>query len=536
MASISSASNGTRMLQFTGPDGGRRTIRLGKVSKRDAETIKSFIERIIQQRIAGVPLDAPTADWIRRIEDQLHDRIARSGLIDPRDRSTLGTFIDRLIEEAAIKSKPSTLAVYGRARRLLVAFFGEDRRIDSITEKCASEYRAFLAGEAGLSENTVRRMSGMARQFFGAAVEAGMISRDPFRNLTSKVGSSDESRKVFVTTETIQRVIDACPDAEWRLLVGLARYGGLRVPSEPLALKWKHVNWSAGRITVPSPKTEHHRGMDRRIIPIFPELEPLLREAFDAAPEGAENVIHQHRLCGGNYATRLRKIIDKAGVDRWPKLWHNLRASRETELLAAFPAHVACRWIGNSPAVALEHYALVQDEDFDRATGWTPAAVASGTDGPIRVTPAAPPAPAEKLSTSDPADSVSPTAATAGAPVRIVESPDEAEAAGAARCKMRCSQRRTGGDTRTTEPPSRTKKPLSGPPEGVRKGVSWAMGDSNRGQSTTDPVGTYANRPDGALQNALQSVLRLDQHELLAVRGVIDAMLARTDATATADT
>jgi hypothetical protein len=35
----------------------------------------------------------------------------------------------------------------------------------------------------------------------------------------------------------------ACPDAQWRLLVALARYGGVRTPSESLAIEWSHVDW-----------------------------------------------------------------------------------------------------------------------------------------------------------------------------------------------------------------------------------------------------------------------------------------------------
>ena len=38
----------------------------------------------------------------------------------------------------------------------------------------------------------------------------------------------------------------------------LSRYGGLRCPSEHLALKWSDVDWDKSRIRVPSPKTEHH--------------------------------------------------------------------------------------------------------------------------------------------------------------------------------------------------------------------------------------------------------------------------------------
>ena len=50
-----------------------------------------------------------------------------------------------------------------------------------------------------------------------------------------------------------------------------------------------------------------------------------------------------------------------------PKLWQNLRATRQTELAETFPIHVVCDWIGNSRAVAQEHYLQVTDEHFEAA-------------------------------------------------------------------------------------------------------------------------------------------------------------------------
>lgn len=52
----------------------------------------------------------------------------------------------------------------------------------------------------------------------------------------------------------------------------------------------------------------------------------------------------------------------------WPKLWHNLRSSRQTELEAVHPTHVVCAWLGNSPAVARAHYLQVRESDFEMAT------------------------------------------------------------------------------------------------------------------------------------------------------------------------
>ena len=45
----------------------------------------------------------------------------------------------------------------------------------------------------------------------------------------------------------------------------------------------------------------------------------------------------------------------------------NLRATRETELLAHYPAKDVTSWLGNSPAVANKHYAMTMQASFDRA-------------------------------------------------------------------------------------------------------------------------------------------------------------------------
>src|SRR5579862_1801407 len=59
----------------------------------------------------------------------------------------------------------------------------------------------------------------------------------------------------------------------------------------------------------------------------------------------------------------------RAGLTAWPKLFHNLRASRETEPAAEYPLHVVCTWIGNSALIAQKHYLQVTESDFLRAAG-----------------------------------------------------------------------------------------------------------------------------------------------------------------------
>jgi hypothetical protein len=122
-------------------------------------------------------------------------------------------------------------------------------------------------------------------------------------------------------------------------------------------------------MVVYSPKTEHHVGGASRVVPIFPELRRHLEDAWEIAQPGAVYVIARHREHNANLRTQLLRFIERAGVKPWPKLFHNMRASRQTELAEEYPAHVVCEWMGNSQAVATKHYLQVTDDHFERACG-----------------------------------------------------------------------------------------------------------------------------------------------------------------------
>ncbi len=100
---------------------------------------------------------------------------------------------------------------------------------------------------------------------------------------------------------------------------------------------------------------------------MFPELRPYLEAVFDQAEPGTVFVISKHRLGSMNLRTQLERIMARAGVAGWPRLFQNMRASRETELAQEYPLHVVTAWIGNSARIAARHYLQVTDSDFDRA-------------------------------------------------------------------------------------------------------------------------------------------------------------------------
>jgi integrase len=95
----------------------------------------------------------------------------------------------------------------------------------------------------------------------------------------------------------------------WQVILGLSRYGGLRTPSETLSLRWEDIDRELNRMNIPEPKVEHHEGRGIRSCPIFPELRPILDEAFEIVGD----VWRQKRIRGLTCTPRSQERYQHAG-------------------------------------------------------------------------------------------------------------------------------------------------------------------------------------------------------------------------------
>ena len=365
MASLSKDNGGWRILFVCPATRKRRTIRTGKCAKKNAETARNMIERLIEAKQHGSALDGQTIEWLKGIDGKLRERLAKVGLVSPSEDTAIGEFLRSYI--VGHKVKQSTIEHLERVEKDLVEFFGSDKRIDAVTEADAEDFARWLRHDRGLGDNTARRRIGRAKQFFNRAVGRRMVAQNPFKGQQSVVHANEE-RFYFVSKADTAKILGACPNAQWRLIVTLSRYGGIRVPSELVPLRWSDVDWEGGRLTVTSPKTEHHQGKAYRVIPLFPELREALQDCFESAPDGAEYVIEgRYRSATKNLRTGFLRIVRRAGLEPWEKPFQNMRSSRETELAEDWPLHVVVKWCGNSQPVAAKHYLQVTDEHFEKA-------------------------------------------------------------------------------------------------------------------------------------------------------------------------
>jgi integrase len=225
-----------------------------------------------------------------------------------------------------------------------------------------------------VSQSHAAKIVGRCSQVFTAAIDARLVTENPFCKIKME-RKIDETRKWYVPEQTALAVLGGFAGLEGRAVFALARWCGLRIPHETLALTWANVDFAQNRLAIPNgTKT------GPRVVPLFPHARRELSALFDAAAPGSTYVFTRSRASAGTqYRLWLQTACRTAAVAPWPKLWMNLRASCRTDLEEKFPAHVCDVWLGHSSRVAKDHYLRVTPDHWATACGSEPPV---STDAP----------------------------------------------------------------------------------------------------------------------------------------------------------
>ena len=329
------AISGSWVFQFRDEFRSTRTITYGKIPRKIAESHDIWINRLIVAKISGTAIDTQTAAWIASLSDVMREKLSRVGLTTSINRDSMSGFLDDFIKRRKPEMADNTIRNYRQTKAKMESYFGEDRDLRNVSAGDAENYRFWLLHDCNLSEATVAREIKRARQIFKQAMKHKIVAENPF--LDVKSGSQvNEERTVYIYPEDVEKCIQAAPCADWRLIIALGRYAGLRLPSEVIgSLRWDDILWDQNKMIIYSRKQKKHLDRKKRIIPIFPEVREHLENLFHHPAKGAESefIITRYTNPKQNLGTTFEKIVLRAGVQPWPRLLHNLRASCVTDAM-----------------------------------------------------------------------------------------------------------------------------------------------------------------------------------------------------------
>ena len=153
MASLNREPSGNYTVQLVGSDGKRRSLRLGKVPKKSADSIKLRVESLHACAVAGLPWDADLASWVASLGDDLAAKLAGLGLMPARQAAvTLAGLLDLYAAEKDAANKPGTRTQHLSIAGDLTGFFDATRDVRAVTP--AESGRPNTANALPLSANS----------------------------------------------------------------------------------------------------------------------------------------------------------------------------------------------------------------------------------------------------------------------------------------------------------------------------------------------------------------------------------------------
>ena len=346
-------SQGNWQVNFS-EQGRQKTLYLGRdFTSGSADRVARIVTDILSCRNRGDSLPLEIFRQVESLPVRVQRSFERLGLIGGVTVWTLEKLLQAFYE---IKShlKRETQEVYKMFGNLLLQFFGKDKKISSVGKLDCERFKIQLLTR--YSECTVSRGIRSCRSIFKFAVDMELLSKNPFVGVSGNM-EVNLSRQLYVDREMIERVMEHCRDDYDRLLLALARFGGLRIPSEICHLRFCDFAGSVIQI---------HRDTKTgaREVPLFGEIREIfdrvhaqagLRENFSPAAIIFSNL--------GNYWFRIASAITASGVERWVKLFVNLRSSCITDMVErGYTEKTLDAIFGNSAAIRSLHYVQFRKE------------------------------------------------------------------------------------------------------------------------------------------------------------------------------
>jgi integrase len=285
---------------------GRRTRRSTKTTDQTlAEEIAMKWAQLAQSGRAG----RLTESQCRNVIAQMYERV----IGEPLHFRTAQTYLSEWVENTRGDVDHRTYLKYFQAVHLFLKHLGvkADRLLREITPTDVRSWRDSLKAK-GLSAPTVNGALTILRMPFKAAHDLGYLDINPCTTSAVRV-LRDEARNVskdVFTREQIAALLSAAPSEDWRGMIMLAYFTGLRL-RDCSDLRWSNVNLDKGVITVTTRKTRKDV-----TVPVHPQFMAWLKNQTRGIGKAPvfPSLSGKEGSGRNGLSMQFRRIMDEAGI------------------------------------------------------------------------------------------------------------------------------------------------------------------------------------------------------------------------------
>lgn len=285
--------------------------------------------------------------------------------------------------------KKSLKDVQGKIRLHLLPFFGEHRKMTTITTAALREFIA-ARQEKDISNAEINRELAVLRRAFNLAIQSGRLLTKPYFPMLKE----RNTRTGFLEREQIERICAALEGTETAddgrkkagELANVVRFAyatGWRTASEVLPLEWRNVDWEGRCVRLDPGSTKNGEG---RSFPFTTDIEKVLKdqlathEALKKVGKVVPFVFHRDGERIRYFRAAWANACAEAGCPK--ALVHDMRRSAvRTFERAGVPRSAAMSMVGHKTESIYRRYAIVDEAMQREAAARLDAFTATPTNG-----------------------------------------------------------------------------------------------------------------------------------------------------------
>jgi integrase len=190
---------------------------------------------------------------------------------------TIKAWCNEWLERKARDSSKATMARYRGHAKAFIEWLGDTRAskpLESITTSDMEQWKRALQDRGVVGKTVISYLKDIG-SIYRSAIREGLLTHNPVGAVETPDTSDSRERKPF-TAEEVSKLLNAAPSKEWRGMILVAAFTGLRL-GDAARLRWDCVDLQKKIITVIPAKTKRKKVEVK--IPIHPDLLSYLSKA-----------------------------------------------------------------------------------------------------------------------------------------------------------------------------------------------------------------------------------------------------------------